>query len=176
MQERAAAQSGKLRTDGKGDNDDTTGSSSEPAPVGDSLFGPLPVKSSVPNQKDKSNTSTRSNEGSTAQIGIKWNELLAVCTTQMITKSDVEMRKLICKYYDMLAYFILFRIQTWNCKNVIVINVFHVDVCAFMLNDLAELVDQRIIKAYGDGQSMMVSLLLSTDEVDGALRYFDGKK
>lgn len=40
----------------------------------------------------------------------------------------------------------------------------------------AELIDQRIIKAYGDGQSMMVSLLLSTDEVDGALKYFDGKK
>ena len=40
----------------------------------------------------------------------------------------------------------------------------------------AELVDQRIIKAYGDGQSMLVSLLLSTHEVDGALKYFEGKK
>lgn len=39
-----------------------------------------------------------------------------------------------------------------------------------------ELVDQRIIKAYGDGQAMLVSLLLSTEEVTGALVYFEGKK
>ena len=39
-----------------------------------------------------------------------------------------------------------------------------------------ELADQRIIKAYGDGQAMLISLLLSTEEVAGALKYFEGKK
>jgi hypothetical protein len=49
-------------------------------------------------------------------------------------------------------------------------------VCVCHPSDAAELVDQRVLKAYGDGQSMVVSLLLSTDEVAGALKYFEGKK
>ena len=66
------------------------------APIGDSLFGALPATkaTAVPDPKDKSATA-REKSQSTSQIGIKWNELLAVCTTQMITKNDIEMRKLI---------------------------------------------------------------------------------
>lgn len=39
-----------------------------------------------------------------------------------------------------------------------------------------ELVDQRIVKTHNDGQAMLVSLLLTTAEVTGALNYFEGKK
>lgn len=95
--------------------------------AGNSLFGSISVKPAPSQQKDAAKDSSKN-------AGVKWNELLIVCTSKMITKNDIEMRKLI-----------------------------------------AELVDQRIIKAYREGQSMMVGLLLSADEVEGALSYFDRK-
>lgn len=104
MQERAAAQNGiGQKADGKSgacsSSSQAGGELLTAAPIGDSLFGSLPVTkvAAAPDSKDKFAAATRAKPSSTAQIGIKWNELLAVCTTSMITKNDIEMRKLIGK-------------------------------------------------------------------------------
>lgn len=101
MQERAAAAS--LSTTVQSSDSKVTSSLASGGesniPTGDSLFGSMVTKTSVPNPTDKAVATRGGKQSSTAQIGIKWNELLAVCTTQMITKNDIEMRKLICKCF-----------------------------------------------------------------------------
>ena len=109
MQEREATKINTARTNGSSSSSSSSGSSSSgssnttsddkwAAPVGDSLFGALPTKkpAGVVEPRDKS-AGAASSRGGSAQISIKWNELLAVCTSQLITKNDIEMRKLICK-------------------------------------------------------------------------------
>ena len=141
--------------------------SSENAPesdgVVDSLFGPLKIGT------DSEKSVVKASKSSTGHIGVKWNELFAVCTNQMITKNDIELRKLI---------------GTWNTDESACCQLqkscnfrMYLDhLYDFASHYTGELVDQRIIKAHGDGQAMVVSLLLSSEEVDGALKYFEGKK
>lgn len=104
MQERAAASQSSTSQSSKVANSLESGESD--IPTGDSLFGSVVTKAAVPNPTDKSIATRGGKQSSNAQIGIKWNELLAVCTTQMITKNDIEMRKLICKcHFDYLSSF-----------------------------------------------------------------------
>ena len=53
----------------------------------------LPAR--APEEEAEKTASSGRGGGCSAQIGVKWNELLAVCNASMTTKNDIEMRRLI---------------------------------------------------------------------------------